>query len=254
MIRFLMPPLALLVSAVSQAAELTVEKRRFFAAHHFEAKVVAETYEAIWEEKEQGEVMFVAPQGKVEAGAVLVIFEKEGQPAERKAEEAGWWFHGEPHGQPAAKKKPVGTFLPGTTVLLLSAKVPEVTARRLAKDLKGEGNFAGDASVPFGLKVAAVGDVPEADGLWPLTLAAEWPESVRTVPGATVETRFVTDRKDEAIALPAKALAFGPDGWTVEVKLADGKTEARKVQPGLMAGDLVEIVSGLEPGQVIVVP
>jgi multidrug efflux pump subunit AcrA (membrane-fusion protein) len=42
--------------------------------------------------------------------------------------------------------------------------------------------------------------------------------------------------------------------WTVDVKLADGKTEPRVVRRGRSYKDMVEIVSGVEAGQVIVIP
>ena len=57
-----------------------------------------------------------------------------------------------------------------------------------------------------------------------------------------------------ARSVPAKALKYGAKGWSVEVKLADGKTERRNVVRGPQSGEDVEIVSGLEVGQVIIAP
>ena len=72
--------------------------------------------------------------------------------------------------------------------------------------------------------------------------------------GATAQIRLIAYQQPTAVVVPNKALAFGAAGWTVEVKLADGKTEHRTVKRGRVSGDETEIVSGLEVGQVIVVP
>lgn len=61
--------------------------------------------------------------------------------------------------------------------------------------------------------------------------------------------------KVDALQVPTNALQLAADGsWTVEVKLADGKTERRGVTRGRVSGKSTEILSGLEPGQVVVTP
>jgi hypothetical protein len=73
--------------------------------------------------------------------------------------------------------------------------------------------------------------------------------------GTSFSCLHVVPSHPEALAVPEKALrATVTGGWTVEVKLADGKTDARPVKPGRSSGDKVEILEGLEAGQVIVVP
>jgi hypothetical protein len=51
-----------------------------------------------------------------------------------------------------------------------------------------------------------------------------------------------------------EALRFDPEGWTVAVKLDDGKTGRRVVQRGRVFDGKCEITSGLETGQVVVPP
>lgn len=274
-------PLSLLsVSALlafARAGEVTVESRPFFVPHHFSAHVVAAEQEAVWKGKNPAEVMSMAAPGKVDAGAILssmrtdgldieIAKAKEGglpnvaaleemrRRLEYRAPAAGWWFHGEVAGQQPAALKPVGTFVAGNAVLSLVAKVPETVARRLAKDAAGSASFAGEGSVDVPVKVASVAEVPAADGTWLVNLSATWPEGAKVVPGSILDVHLVTDRKDAAVTVPSSALSFGPEGWTVEVKLADGKTEARKVARGLVSGGRTEIVSGLETGQVVIVP
>ena len=53
----------------------------------------------------------------------------------------------------------------------------------------------------------------------------------------------------------AKALRSVEEGkWSVQVKMADGKPETRAVQRGRASGDRVEIVSGLDAGQAVIIP
>ena len=77
---------------------------------------------------------------------------------------------------------------------------------------------------------------------------------VRVATGATAQIRLIAYQQPAAVVVPNKSLAFGAAGWTVEVKLADGKTEHRPVRRGRVSTNETEIISGLEVGQVIVVP
>jgi len=85
-------------------------------------------------------------------------------------------------------------------------------------------------------------------------LSAEWADGAQPAPGAAVEVNVIAYSHDEAISVPKSALTLGGEGWSVEVKLADGKTERRTVSRGRVNGDKVEILSGLESGQVILTP
>ncbi len=104
------------------------------------------------------------------------------------------------------------------------------------------------------MKISAISDLPAADGLHRIEIAATWPEGFQPNPATTLEAKFASHHKPAAISVPHKALTYGPTGWTVQVKLADGKSEPRPVKPGLVSEYTTEILSGLEPGQVVVVP
>jgi len=95
---------------------------------------------------------------------------------------------------------------------------------------------------------------PGLDGRYRANLEITWPKDLAVTPGATAEISLVSYQKADAIAVPTKALTQTATGWTVEVKLADGKSEQRAVKRGRVAKDQTEIVSGLEPGQVVIVP
>ncbi len=158
-----------------------------------------------------------------------------------------------PHGRPPAHTA-FATFLPGTAPLELVAFVDDATARSLQPDLVGIATLAGREDVEIPVKLTKLAGMPEPDGSYRTEFTVTWPESPVAAAGAATKVRVVCYQQDAAMVIPSKALAFGPNGWTVEVKLADGKTERRPVKRGRVSGEETEILSGLEPGQVILVP
>ncbi len=104
------------------------------------------------------------------------------------------------------------------------------------------------------LKRMAVSGTP-SDPEWEGHKPTELPPGLELAAGMTMDCNFLIYHKDSAIVLPLRALRAGPDGtWTVEVKLAEGKTEPRVVRRGQISGASVEISSGVEPGQVVTIP
>jgi hypothetical protein len=87
-----------------------------------------------------------------------------------------------------------------------------------------------EIAIPVSLK--SIATTPAPDLTHPATFTATWPENLRVAPGQSLQIRVVSHNNDKAITVPTKALAYGPKGWTVEVKLADGKTEQRPVTRG----------------------
>ena len=145
----------------------------------------------------------------------------------------------------------------------LVAQVDEATARTLRKPLKGSLTATGREDIALTATLENVATLPALDGKYRINLTPEWPENEKlefpadldVAAGMNFECRFIVHHDDEVITLPAKALQPGEGGtWTVQVKTADGKGSARTVTRGRISGDKVEITSGLENGQVIVVP
>jgi multidrug efflux pump subunit AcrA (membrane-fusion protein) len=174
---------------------------------------------------------------------------------EVKAPAPGCLFHGDLTENPASGKITVATFVPAGSKIGLVAHVSEAAAHSLTKDLEGTALVPGHAESAIPLKISGIAESPSSDGTYRVEISATWPQSGDPpVPGSALDVKFVSQQKQSTIAVPNKALAFGPAGWTVDVKLADGKTEPRPVKPGLVSDTTTEILSGLEPGQVIVVP
>ncbi|MCP5543591.1 MAG: hypothetical protein H7A49_06750 [Akkermansiaceae bacterium] len=188
---------------------------------------------------------------------------------EFKAPAAGWFYHGEiidgrwttgdlvktlmVHGKPMLKRK-VATFVPESSEKHLVARVDEATARSLAEGAVGVTTFPGLEDAPVEASVSAIAVSPDLDGTWRVDLAAKWPEGLSVPVGSQAHVRIVAYHKDATIAVASKALSFGADGWSVEVKLADGKTQRRPVTRGRVNESDTEILEGLEEGQVIIVP
>ncbi len=173
--------------------------------------------------------------------------------------EDGKWTAGETiktlqPGGAAPLGKTFATFIPSTAKPLLQAFPNQATARVLAVGAEGVAIVPGreDIAIPVSLKSIAA--TPAPDLTHPATFTATWPENLSTVPGQSLQIRVVSHNNDKAITVPTKALNYGPKGWTVEVKLADGKTENRPVTRGRSDEENTEITAGLEAGQVVIVP
>jgi multidrug efflux pump subunit AcrA (membrane-fusion protein) len=199
----------------------------------------------------------------------LAKLEKDRALFEIKAPADGWFYHGPvengrwttgdlvktlvKHGRPLPYKA-FATFVPATSKLALTAFLEEATANALKPELAGTATLAGREDVEIPVKISLLSPTPGADGTYRADLSATWPKELTPVTGATAKVRIISYHQAAAIAVPTRALQYHPQGWSVEVKLADGKTEKRPVKRGRVSADLTEIVSGLEVGQVIISP
>jgi multidrug resistance efflux pump len=173
--------------------------------------------------------------------------------------ENGRWTVGElakslvVHGKPPLNAA-FATFVPGATPLALVAFLDEATARSLQPGITGSATLAGREDLEIPVKLDRLATLPNTSGTYRADLTVTWPKEAPPVAGATAQVRLVSYQQASAIVIPAKALEFAAGGWNVRVKLADGKTENRPVTRGRVSGEETEILSGLEVGQVIVVP
>jgi multidrug efflux pump subunit AcrA (membrane-fusion protein) len=181
----------------------------------------------------------------------------------------GWFYHGAIengrwttgdaakslviHGRPAIRK-PFATFIPATAKLKLVAALKTSAASQLCADVSGVAWLAGREDAEFPVKLTRLATAPDPDGQFAAEFSAQWSQQPALAPAAGVSISLIAYEVPAATVLPVKALEFGSSGWTVAVKLADGKTERRAVKRGRVFNDECEILSGLEPGQVVVVP
>ena len=208
----------------------------------------------------------------------LAEMEKDGVLLELKAPADGTFYHGSldegrwtlgelakvlVKGGKVPFIRPFASLIPAEPDLQLVAQVDEATARTLRKPLKGSLTATGREDIALTATLEKVATLPAVDGKYRVDLTPEWPEDEKleypadldVAAGMNFECRFIVHQEVQAITLPAKALQQGEGGtWTVQVKTADGKGASRPVIRGRVSGDKVEIASGLENGQVVVVP
>lgn len=150
--------------------------------------------------------------------------------------------------------KTFATFIPAGSELSVIAFLKQEAATALTAGAEGIATLTGLEGQSIPVKLSSLSDAPGTDGTYVTTFTATWPEETTPAAGQSLTVRAVSYSSGKAITVPTKALKFGPQGWTVEVKLADGKTEARTVARGKDYSEETEITAGLEAGQVIIVP
>jgi HlyD family secretion protein len=188
---------------------------------------------------------------------------------ESKAPAAGWFYHGPiengrwtpgdfakmlvPHGEVPAHRA-FATFVPANAKLGLVAFLDEASAQALKVDLPGTASLTGHEELEMPVTLRKIAVVPGADGAYRTDLTTTWPTGITPVTGGTARVSVIAYQQPAAIAIPTKAIQMGAKGETVRVKLADGKTELREVKRGHATKEETEILSGLEVGQVVIIP
>ena len=173
--------------------------------------------------------------------------------------ENGKWLTGElvkalrPDGQ-APKDKTFATFIPANSEMSVVAFLKQENAAALTTGAVGSATLNGREDLAIPVKLTELSAAPGTDGSYATTFSATWPQEATPAAGQALVIRAVSYSAGKTLTIPTKALTFGPRGWTAEVKLADGKTEARVVTRGKTFGNDTEITAGLEAGQVVVVP
>lgn len=112
---------------------------------------------------------------------------------------------------------------------------------------------------PFPVVITAIGLEPrEEQGI--VTYAVEGAlagigEDVadRPVPGMNGSAVLVTEERKDVLVVPSRAIRRRGDEVVVEM-MVDGKAEIRAIETGLADTDNTEVVSGLEEGDLVVVP
>jgi HlyD family secretion protein len=173
--------------------------------------------------------------------------------------ENGTWSTGEliktlvPKGA-APVGKAFANFIPSTSTLVVESFATQADAEALQKGAKGFAVLSGREDVLIPVTLSKSSEIPTAQGTYPTTFSAEWPKSVTPAPGQVLDVKVFSYENEKAITLPVKAIELGSKGWTIAVKLADGKTERRVVTLGKSNGETTEVISGAEVDQVVIAP
>jgi len=158
----------------------------------------------------------------------------------------------------------VSSQLPAITLLTPGAlkarlTVGETDLPSLRQGMVGLMIFDALQNKPFPVVITAIGLAPEVEqGI--VTYAVEAAllgvgedAASRPVPGMNGSAVLVTEERKDILTVPNSAVRRRGDEVVVEV-MVDGKTEIRPVQTGLSDNDNSEVVSGLEEGDLVVVP
>jgi multidrug efflux pump subunit AcrA (membrane-fusion protein) len=76
-------------------------------------------------------------------------------------------------------------------------------------------------------------------------------DDAELVAGSTVDVEIVYEQIDDAVQVPAQAVTT-EDGVSTVVVETDGGRETREVETGTTSGGMVQITSGLEGGEQVV--
>jgi hypothetical protein len=150
--------------------------------------------------------------------------------------------------------KTFASFIPNNSKWSIETLANQADAQALENGAKGYALLTGKEDVLIPVTLSKSSDIPNPLGAYPATFSAEWPKSVSPVAGQSLEVKVISYSNEKAIAIPTKAIEFGAKGWTIQAKLADGKSERRVITRGKSSGDLTEITAGAEAGQVVIVP
>lgn len=150
--------------------------------------------------------------------------------------------------------KTFANFIPSAATLVIESFATQAEAEALQKGAKGFAVLSGKEEVLIPVTLSKSSDIPTTQGTYPTTFSAEWPKSLTPAPGQTLDVKVISYENEKAISVPTKAIELGAKGWTISVKLADGKTERRVVTRGKSNGEITEILTGAEADQVIIAP
>lgn len=149
----------------------------------------------------------------------------------------------------------VGSSVPTRTALLtLVAKDSPLALTASLKPEKAKSFAESLANRETESPAVTVASFPNLAGEYLVTLA-EQPAAEFQAPGLTTEQEVTFYEKEDAITLPKDAIQEKADGtYFVLVKLSEGDPEERTVELGRSHEDQTEILSGLEEGQVVLLP
>lgn len=136
----------------------------------------------------------------------------------------------------------------------LQARLDGAVAMMLSRDLPLSITIPGRENLSLLGSVGAIDSLCGTDGKYGAAITVDWPDGFPVPPTTELSCTAVIYEKSDAIVVPLKSLSATNEGtWSIEVKLADGKAERRVVWRGRANKDEVEIVSGLVPGQVVLI-
>lgn len=138
-----------------------------------------------------------------------------------------------------------------SVVLTLVAKDSPLSLQALVSSKRAQEISALAAEDTAEAESVTIASYPNLDGKHLVSLAPEAPSAFQ-FPGLTEKKDVVFYENTTAITIPAAVVKKAEDGTSyVLVKLSEGEPEQRTIELGRKSGESLEVLSGLEEGQVI---
>jgi RND family efflux transporter MFP subunit len=138
------------------------------------------------------------------------------------------------------------------TSLVVRMAVPEARSQEIHPDLEVSLSLDAYNGKTFRGKVSRV--YPELDRrMRTRTAEIEILEAVDMVPGMFARLRLILKTEKDAVVVPSEAIIVTPKGLRVAYVVADGKAVQRKITTGIESGGKVQVLSGLKPGEQLVI-
>jgi HlyD family secretion protein len=140
-----------------------------------------------------------------------------------------------------------------TSSVIAKAHIPQKDAALLKVGSHAELTVPGsDEKIPA--KMTVVSPATDSNSTTVEIWAQAKNPANRLRPGTTVQLSVIAQNVDNAIQVPAAAILYQPEGGpAVMIAGADKRAHLQAVQVGIENADQVQVISGLKPGQQVVV-
>jgi membrane fusion protein (multidrug efflux system) len=136
--------------------------------------------------------------------------------------------------------------------LVVRCAVPEARAGAVKQGMQAEVRLDALPGMTLAAEVARV--FPELDPrMRTRTIELAVKDDANLAPGMFGRVRLIVESVNDAVTVPVQAVIVTPSGAQAAFVAADGKAVQRKVQTGIEESGRMQILSGLKPGEKVVV-
>lgn len=148
----------------------------------------------------------------------------------------------------------LATLVPATTKPHLTVRLTEEQLNSLSLKTKGTAALPTHPNTYFGVTVRSLAEYPDGEGRYLLELDPQLPDGIAAVAAMKAKVVLQAYQAEKALLLPKEAVTRDAAGAPyVALRLANGTVEQRVVRIGHAHKGNLEILDGLEAGQVVVV-
>ncbi|MGJ8658027.1 MAG: hypothetical protein ACSHX6_16385 [Akkermansiaceae bacterium] len=147
------------------------------------------------------------------------------------------------------------TVVPDDAELKFNAFFSEKQMAQFQSDHVGHLRMVSNPWKSVAVKPELVSESPTLSHEWLVSFSTEGGFSDEVLVGSKANVTIVTSSADDVLSIPVNAVKTNPDGtYSVRVKMAEGDPKVTNIELGRQAGDKLEVLNGLENGQVILTP